>query len=437
MKKLLLILLPVFALALACDEKEGGGKSAVSLDFSGSDAELQVPVEGDSFTIEFRAFKGEEPVEWEAYGTAPWVKVSPESGSGWGEITVTVEPNTTAGIRNAAVSIESGGKTLARPVTQSLNAGALQAESWFSKNFWERTDLEQTGLRGPVKSWYESTYTTYHKFFYDQAGHLVKEEYHNTVNNTVEVEWEHSYDSQGRRSRSEYSYGENHGSRTFTYEYASSGGKYVATDPYNFIPFIYSSGKSFPLTLIKDLAAIHYLDDSPAYYERTDYSYAFDSDGNLTITEVSQVGRETEPETYTYKVIYNGLYPSSFEKDGLVTSATFAANGMPLSYVEKSGVKSWSFYENDHLLLVKRLDEPNAGGMVAMFWADYKYNGNGDETEFKRAYFNKDQIYTDTIGKYFYDSHGNWIMRTEVREPAMQHGEFYPSIAERVITYWE
>ena len=103
----------------------------------------------------------------------------------------------------ADIVIKSGKKEQTLKVSQSLYAGALPDEPWFSKSYIERTDREKAGFRGPVKSWCEVTYTTYHKYFYDEAGHLVKEEYHDTSNNSVEVRWVHTYDAQGRRIKSE------------------------------------------------------------------------------------------------------------------------------------------------------------------------------------------------------------------------------------------
>ena len=33
--------------------------------------------------------------------------------------------------------------------------------AWYSTNYWDRTDREKAGLRGPVKKWHITNYTTY------------------------------------------------------------------------------------------------------------------------------------------------------------------------------------------------------------------------------------------------------------------------------------
>lgn len=439
MKRLLTFALCAAAtlLVCACQEKNGGGKKldpSPTLELLGGADAYTIPCDGDSFVLGFHAFVNETPAAWTASTDADWCTVDPVSGTGPGEVNVVVQANETSSERTATVTITSGDKKVTKSIKQSLYAGALPAESWFSKNYWERTDREQAGFRGPVKCWYDAHYTTFHKFYYDTAGHLVKDEYHDTEEGSVTLNWEHFYDDAGHRIKSQSLYddgGQN--GMFFTFEYENKG-KFVATSAYVWVP-IYVSGLDFPVTIFKDLSAIHYLDTSPAYYAKTDMTFVFGDDGNLTITEESQVGRDGEVQKSTNKVLYENGYPVSCAEAG-VMGVTYAANGIPLTLSERSGKKTWTFVKTDKMLLMETMKEPNASGMVAEYWSEYKYNANGDETEYKRAYFTPDDVYVNTYSLYFYDSYGNWIQRRESIEPAFQKGEFSVSTVDRVIEYY-
>ena len=60
---------------------------------------------------------------------------------------------------------------------------------WYSVNYWDRTDRQKAGLRGPVKKWHIDNYTTYFEYEYDAAGHLVRKAYFNTQNEGSNYEW--------------------------------------------------------------------------------------------------------------------------------------------------------------------------------------------------------------------------------------------------------
>ena len=69
--------------------------------------------------------------------------------------------------------------------------------AWYSTNFWDRTDRERVGLRGPVKKWHISNYTTYDEYEYDREGHLVADRYVQLDADDLGHEWYYTYDANG------------------------------------------------------------------------------------------------------------------------------------------------------------------------------------------------------------------------------------------------
>lgn len=442
-----LSILAAAALFFACEPLDsddsgnsGGGnntKDKTEIHIIDGKALYELSAGKDTVAIRFTVILDEKDADWSIESSADWCKAEPASGTGLGEVNIVVGENSSASAREAEITIHGGKNSEVLKVKQCLYAGALPDESWFSKPYYERTDREKAGLRGPVKSWYVSTYTTYDKYYYDEAGHLVKEEYYNTTDNYMEVRWVHSYDAQGRRVKSEQSYGSDaEGGRTFTFEYGNTG-KLVATNAYHWIEFQegWVSGKNFPLSIWKDLSAIHYLDNSPFYYEREDIVFAFQPDGNLVITDTYCRNQDgSAPDVSVYHIAYeNGLPVSCAESE---VAVKYDDKGNPAELSVDGGAKTWTFLSHPRLLLPATMSEPKAQGMVAQFWARYFYNSNGDGTRFQRAYFSADQEYNDYYIKYFYDAHGNWIQRNETTEPAFQHGEHFTSTVNREIEYY-
>ena len=418
------------------NNNHGGSKDNFEIHMIDALAEYEVAADKDTAFIHFVVSEGDKDGAWKAAADAEWCKVEPAEGTGFGNINVIVSPNEKATGRSANVVITAGKQTHTIKISQSLYGGAMPSESWFTKNYWDRTDREIAGLRGPVKSWYLDAYTTYRKYYFDQAGHLTKEEWHNLDRNESYTEWEHTYDAAGHRIKSVYDYGDGDGARIFTFEYNNTG-KLVATDPYCWVDFEdgYVSGKSFPMAIWKDLSAMHYVDSSLVYYERYDISYVFDAEGNLTLTNKYYRAVEGDPvSTDVYYITYANGYPVSCAESKV--AVTYDANGRPLTFSEKNGDKIYTFADYDRLLVVATMREPDAGGMVAEFWQENSYNSNADITIFKRAYFGPDQVYTNTYDKYFYDAHGNWIQRNETSEPAFQHGQFFTDTVKREIEYY-
>lgn len=434
MKKFFLIAAAV-AMSAACtgfgDDDPSNDGSGIELIGAYDDYDLSC--DKDTVRFDVVAVKGNDYASWIATSDSDWLEIVPKEGAGPANVELRAAANPGNAVRKAEVSFRSGSSSVTISVGQSLNAGALPAESWYSTRYQDRTDRELAGLRGPVKSIFENQYTTYDKYYYDEAGHLIKEEYHNLDRNSVEVMWEHEYDSEGHRTRSYFKDSDGNPARVITYEYANKG-KYVATDPSIWVQTLYTSGKGFPLSVWKDLSAMHYVDDTIVYYEKQDYTYEFKSDGVLTITTSCQIGRDAEPEVHSYTVVYNGDYPAS-NADQRVT-ATFASNGMPLTYSEGDGSRTFSFEPNDKVLVTREMHDKNPGGFVSTYWAEYLYNSNMDMVQYKRAHYAADQVYYDIFSKYWYDSYGNWVRREGTDQAAMQHDQIYSAREGRTIEYY-
>ena len=427
----------VAVLCAACGtestDPDSPGNAKVQITLVGAQDSYSLSCDKDTVRFDVSAIDGDNFAEWKATADADWITIIPEGSDIREGVEIRAAANPTGSVRSAKVTFSAGGNKQTVSIGQSLNAGAMPAESWYSAKYQDRTDREIAGLRGPVKSIFENQYTTYDKYFYDEAGHLIKEEYHNLDRNSVEVKWQHEYDSEGHRIRSHYDDSDGNPAQVITYEYNNKG-KYVATDPAIWVQPLYTSGKGFPLSVWKDLSAMHYVDDTVVYYEKQDYTYEFESDGRLKITTSYQNGRDGVPEVHTYYVTYEGSYPATND-DGRVT-ATFASNGMPLTYSEGGGSRTFSFEPNDKVLVTKEMHDKNPGGFVSTYWAEYLYNSNMDMIQYKRAHYAADQIYYDIFSKYWYDSYGNWVRREGTDQAAMQHDQVWTAREGRTIEYY-
>lgn len=84
--------------------------------------------------------------------------------------------------------------------TDDPNQGGVQPdftpEAWYQTNYWERTDREKMGLRGPVKKWKLKGRNGY-TWEFDQAGRLTSLRYTNTDSPKDQL-YVFEYDEQGR-----------------------------------------------------------------------------------------------------------------------------------------------------------------------------------------------------------------------------------------------
>lgn len=83
---------------------------------------------------------------------------------------------------------------------------------------------------------------------------------------------------------------------------------------------------------------------------------------------------------------------------------------------------------------MEAFDEPGANGLLPIWWQKYKYNANMDPTDLEECSVEKTKTFHDTWTDYLYDTHWNWIKRTEAITPRW-FGETWPEVIEREIIY--
>lgn len=322
-------------------------------------------------------------------------------------------------------------------------------ESWYETNYWERTEREKMGLRGPVKSWQGVNwlYNTIYEF--DREGHLVSERLTSSELKKDQLTI-YTYDEKGRLIRSEMCYRvekgatelpalslsnpnwDQAGREIYEYEY-NNPGKYVIVDPgingfcsYNFC--YPGDPREIVSPIIKDLSAIryHYLDwnyDTVSYSD-TEYDFKGDRmlvtyhsytrelvtewdtsnpdylyyDDNGNIIGGPWLGKHEgdilhgegyEEGTYTDdKCIYKDNYPLTYlDNDKGVTLVTWAQNGMPLRIEGSDGVTE--YYPGKRHINIKRWDcrpgEPRDALLAFSFWQEYTIDENEEFAGYRES----------------------------------------------------
>ena len=232
--------------------------------------------------------------------------------------------------------------------------------AWYSTNFWERTDREKAGLRGPVKKWHITNYTTYDEYEYDREGRLVREAWVDTGKPENNHEWRYTYDSNGRCIKKEYFGSEDEAGDYILYEYANTG-KYVATTWFMLGPEISDAESGIQKDLSRSLRT--YKQPLTTYY--WDNTFTFNEAGNLVIKEssysMSDGSEEKEGETtFEYTVVYENGYPKSLDSDKLrfnVINITYYPNGMYKDFVYKEE-NAYNFDTGWDIHTYKMLDNP-------------------------------------------------------------------------------
>lgn len=325
-------------------------------------------------------------------------------------------------------------------------------EPWYSTNFWERTDREKEGLRGPVKKWHITNYTTYNEYEYDSAGHLIKDSYVDITNAEGGHEWRYTYDGNGRCIKRVYydSYYKD-GGDYFEYEYNNEG-KYVAGDFF----FAGPSVADHVNGIIKDLSLIRYVMVQPDRKSFRETKYAFGDDGNLTVDNYSYIemwgsGEKEYEESYSYTWVYEGGYPKSLDSDKLrfkVLNISYYPNGMYKDFVFKEE-NSYNFDTGWDTHTYKMLDNPRylavetfelggkpsyisltPGKMLKTYDDHYDIVKNEEWYEDVAT-----PTFTDTFTKYTYDKYGNWVTREEF-VIARYTGQESVTTIEREIEYY-
>ena len=369
----------------------------------------------------------------------------------------------------------------------SAEGSDFAPESWYETNYWERSDREKAGLRGPVKKWYNNKSKSYREYNYNEAGNitLIRDvDPESTRGNRMEQRF---YDENGRLVKKIYGRSTAPGSTEFddwaskevwTYEY-NNPGKYVLVQIYNV-----SSRSSFrhlsPETfsehevespgefIMKDLSAIRQTNesmmnmDSRSHY---DMEYTFGSDGNLTISmhnyskeynresgeEGRTLGEEDGYEEWSidYPIEYKDNYPYCVDiRDGerilyQVTSMTWRDNGMPLKMEGVDGISQFSPDAKRYISMTRwdcQPGNPSDGLFVFTFWETYTYNEYGDLIEMQERFNEEsDKPWTrPTTWTFQYDSHGNWIRYDEKYMIAIDgpDGEVKDGYLTRAIEYY-
>ena len=326
---------------------------------------------------------------------------------------------------------------------------------WYEVNFWERTDRQKAGLRGPVKKWHIDNYTTYREYEYDRAGHLIKEYYVDTEDPEENDETRYTYDAQGHRIKEEYypSYSKDEPTSYWVYEYENTG-KFVAREWFMMGPQVSDAVDG----IWKDLSKASYVIIQPLTTYYRDYTYTFRND-SLVIWEHTydiDLGSE-EPrndDTLEYVYAYKDGYPLSLLTKRLryqIDTITYYPNGMYKDFVfrEESAynfetgwdVHSFTMLDNPRYLEVDTFSLGGRASTISLTPQTMKktYDSHFDIVRNDEWYTtNTDTVptYTDTWTEYTYDKYGNWETHVEA-VVGRWDGNCYPSTITRVMEYFE
>ncbi len=326
---------------------------------------------------------------------------------------------------------------------------------WYSVNYWDRTDRQKAGLRGPVKKWHISNYTTYDEYEYDLAGHLIRKAYVNIDNEDSNREWRYTYDAQGHCTKAEFFdvFCDGEPSEYWVYEYENTG-RYVAREWFMMGPEISDAENG----ICKDLSRAYLVIKQPLSASYRDYTYTFRND-SLVIrehtynTDLGSDERLNEV-SYEYAFAYKDGYPNSLSTDKLsfqIDTITYYPNGMYKDFVyrEKTAYNfdtgwdrySYTMLDNPRYLEV---DTFSLGGTASFMslTPQYKkktYDSHFDIVRNQEWYSaNTDTVptFTDTWVNYTYDKYGNWVTRDET-VIARLTGQASTSTITRVMEYFE
>lgn len=302
---------------------------------------------------------------------------------------------------------------------------------WYSVNFWDRTDRQKAGLRGPVKKWHISNFTTYNEYEYDEAGHLIKIAYIDTDNQENNDEWRYTYDAKGHRIKAEYFdiFCEDGPSIYWEYEYENTG-KYVAREWFMMGPEISDAQDG----ICKDLSKASYVVVQPLSTSYREYTYTFRND-SLVICEYSyntDLGFEDKlnETTYEYAYAYKDGYPQSLSSDKLrfqIDNITYYPNGMykDFVYLEENAYNfdtgwdrhSYTMLDNPRYLEVDTFSLGGTASFMSLTPKTMKKTYDSHFDIIKNQEWYSDTIdaptFTDTWVNYTYDKYGNWITNDE------------------------
>ncbi|MBQ3711703.1 MAG: hypothetical protein II891_04835 [Bacteroidales bacterium] len=328
---------------------------------------------------------------------------------------------------------------------------------WYSTYFWDRTDREKAGLRGPVKKWHISNYTTYDEYEYDREGRLIKESYVNID----KPEFNHSciyiYDSKGHCTRKEY-VGSSDDAPDYTiFEYNNTG-KYVALEWFMMGPEVSGAENGIQ----KDLSRATRVIEQPFSKVYEDVTYSFNADGNLVIRQSSYeiyqtTGEREDKGSSEFTIVYENDYPKSLASDKLrfeIVDITWYPNGMYKDFIYKEenaynfdtgwDTHTYKMLDNPRYLAVETFDlegKASISGLVPK-WMRKTYDTHFDIVKNEEDYGDEDYTpgaepsYTDTWTEYTYDKYGNWVTRVE-HVVARYTGQESDTNIQRVMEYFD
>ena len=352
----------------------------------------------------------------------------------------------------------------------------LSPEAWYQTNYWERTDREKMGLRGPVKKVYSST-TAHTEYEFDQAGHLISVRAVDPESRFGDWFEKRTYDAQGRLVKKEYGRTKEKGGMEYDpwrgvieiteYRYSKTG-KYVWYRPENsfdsryFVNFLGPESRESIEDLVKDLAYVSEYswmggNHSVEFEERT---YVFDAGDNLTV-HYRREQREFDTNTETVgdvvagseavntefgPIVYKDAYPYSGEINQyyIISSMEWRDNGMPLKVDGPSGLTEYSATEKRYINPVKWTCKEGAP-IDALFgftyWREWTYDQAGELTKLLEGENMGSESAWDrpTSYEYTYDGHGNWISYIEHYQVLIDgpDGEVHSGSLSRTIEYYE
>ncbi|NLZ19880.1 MAG: BACON domain-containing protein [Bacteroidales bacterium] len=442
------------------NNNNGGGNHTPTPEITiGTDVDLtpSVAAEGGDINVSFTA-----SADWTASVTetkaVDWISVEPTSGkAGNVKVTVTVKANEGSEAREAELALVSG--TVKKTIQIKQGPGKLSDEDWFSVNFWDRTDLQKNGLRGPVKT-LQTHYEGASLYTFNQQGNLLSK----LRSDNVRVDNE--YDAQGRRISSTYTSEDGYVGQKNEYVY-DNGDRLVAMSDfwlaysvdlseYGGVPDYWDNG-----AFIRGLSEYHEDWIDPLEVHCHDSYYSFGEDGNLTIElrtyrintyQYEEKGRDGEhlfEEVEKSVIVYeNGLPVST--RDGQMRFS-WQENGMPARFDSRipETTYTWlgdqvveaTWVKNDFKMVMDYYKVPQgyAGAYASVNWMQKRFNEHMDliQSDHMNGYTYTEDGYVinDYYEDYVYDSHGNWISRVKDIEPTLSGGRS-KSTERRTITYY-
>lgn len=356
---------------------------------------------------------------WKAYvaNSVEWCTISKNEGvKGKDTIMVHVAENIEETARQTSVVVESGNKIMVFRVNQ--RAG----ETWMTKPYWYRTDLQRLGMHGKVKkiSVTDNRYSNEaHIYTFDEQGNLLIDKEIDKVANHYDTTKTYTFDEANHRlTCTVVTDWDSAVVRTYRYEYNNSD-KLVAYSAKGW-------NEPDPLAekmegmIVPDLSYVYksWVKGEQEFYEEREYTFEGD---RLLIHVKSEMIKDGDKDWIVPLV--DTLYRVSYQFS--------TACKLTLPYTSRGYVKNSVYYQNGMLKMMETVDGKydylsNAQKMAVL---SYQYTGDVDKAHEIEAYTceynnNRDLTERNTMNatggeilerypQYEYDTHHNWVTRLE------------------------